>query len=439
MADPRPRIGVVCGSKYAFRAVYRPLVEALSRHADLSLMLLDFPEEYDLGSLLGDLEASGALRRWSLLPPVRQPWRHHAAAAAASRRLLRDGLDALVVDTDFLPMAQYAIQAARRAGAPVLAVPKVVSTRLIAAHEMALASRQPLGLTAAYTAAVAASRPSTSAPVSRWRPGAALKQRWDRALQYDLLPRLWTGRAFRLEDHERRGVNQYVSGRVDAALTFVTREHDALAHFFPTLRLVRSRHPLAANCRCADAPGTAHLLVAIGGPWRIHVGNGTPADAITARWIEAIVHAAAAGGFTEVHLRPHPRETLDAPARIVEGLIARGLTARLLEARSQSVAEIICDYAGLIGAPSGVLTEAAAACRRAFVIGLQAVEPEELTRQVHQYADGVICRRSAEDLRPGDFAPRQAADAEWPEAWEAVMRYVRGGARPSQELADALR
>jgi len=441
-AARRPRIVVVCGSKYSFRSVYLPMVRALARSASVTLLLLDFPKEYEIHPLLRTLHHEGVLTEWTIVPPERPLWRHHAQAVAFARAIEADRLDAVVVDLDLLPMHQYVIRAARRHSCPVIGVPKVVSTRLIVAHEEVVAAGVPLDLAVAYDRAVSRSGPGYSNPGGPlWRRRLAIAEsEWIRTLNYMVMPLLFTGRPCTLESYERRGVNQFVSTRVDAAVTFTRLEHEALAHFFPLLKLIRARHPLAANCRCTGSAVSRRVLIALGGPWRIYAGRGFDLDSIQDRWVDNIAMAAALGGFAEIDIRPHPREASDVSERIATGLRGRGLRARVLEATQQSLADVICDYAGIIGAPSGILTEAAEACGRAFVIGLQSIEPKARIRLVHHYTDHIVARRDASELRPEDFSLRRPAIAGLPAVADVVLAFARGESLKGvqEELRDAV-
>lgn len=399
----RPEVVLVCGNKYAFRSVYVPVLRQLAPAALVRLILLDFPEEYDLRPVLDQLQADGALASYDLVPVIREPHAHFAAVGRISSALRREPPAALIVDEDSSPMNQLLIRAARAASVRVLGLQKEVPTRLLAAFEAA-AGDPLVSLGEAYRRAGATE--ALRVP-RRWLTGwipARLRRGRDVRLKYWWLPLRHTGGWLNPSDEELLGITgQAACLRVDATIVYSERIAAALRRFFPGLKIVMAKHPLHENCRCNGGPRPPRLLITLGAPLRQCVGPENPAESIERRWEEAIAQAVSLNGFTSVDIRPHPRESDRYPFRLAERLAKRGIQARVTDTWSRSLPEVICEYAGVLGAPSGSLGEASIACRTAFVVALEAVERASFTRQVPYYAEGLVIRQDGNALRPEDF------------------------------------
>ncbi|MBI3317750.1 MAG: hypothetical protein HYZ90_01200, partial [Candidatus Omnitrophica bacterium] len=177
---------------------------------------------------------------------------------------------------------------------------------------------------------------------------------------------------------------------------------------------------------CAPARGGASkkLLVTLGAPWINSISMINPARSIEDRWTQEIQRAVSAGGFTQVDIRPHPRERDPYPQGLVGRLEGLGISARTIDSSCQALSEILCDYAGLIGAPSGALAEGAVCCQRGFVIGLEGVERGPAIKPVAYYSDQITVRPAGQRWEPEDFLRPPPANGSVKTVGEVLQSWV---------------
>ena len=392
----------VWGNKYSFRSMGIPVLRQMNGWGQMDLVLLDFPQGDEIRPLLEELQSAGRIRSWALIPDNRRAVAHHRALSRISRKSKKEGFDLLLLDDDSVPMAQYFIRAARRVRASVIALQTVAPVKLLRAHaakEVQQTKSSPL-----FSQRIQLSRISSQAQ-SAWRfLGNRLRGEWRVFLHYRLLPGLLTGRRFDRNELERKGLLQFASPRVDGAIVYSDSIREAFRHFFPELQVWVARHPLAGQCRCGGSElSQRSLLVTLGGPWVNSVSRSNPSETIQSRWVEAIRSAVSMGGFEEVSIRPHPRETEEHPDQLADRLNRLGIRTRVVSPSMGTLPELICGYAGLIGAPSGALLEALVSCQRAFVIGLEGVERDSAIKPVQYYSEDLVIKRWEEPFRKEDF------------------------------------
>ena len=406
----RDKMNVVVwsGNKYGFHSVYVPALRDLCHIASIHVYLMDYPEDYDLNPLLEELCGSGVLQSYTFVPRHRNQLRHHRALRKVYRSLIRGKLDLIIVDDDSQPVSKTFIQAARTKNIPVLGLQETGSHVLLAAFESAMS---------------ASSSPGHSPVPSR--PGLRRYDKLRKWLRMSVqrpgfvAAVLFQGRSFKYNDYLRVTAG-LPSIQVDATIVYTDRFRKALLHFFPQLNVVVARHPLYQNCRCNGRESKTALLATLSGPWMHWTNQGNTTESIQEKWCEAILRAVDLKGFEDVHIRPHPGETQRYPYALAERLRERGVRAKVLDAKVQSLPEIICDYAGVISAPSGALAEAAVACKRAFVIGIQKVAVEDFSPSIPYIADDVVFRMRGSDLTEEDFTKLPPSDAARPTVRQAV-------------------
>jgi hypothetical protein len=217
---------------------------------------------------------------------------------------------------------------------------------------------------------------------------------------YYLLPFLLSGRAFRRNKYDNFA---FSSGRADAVICYDPLEVEALLTLVPVIkRVYLSKHPLEGLCRCkinsSSAPARKILVTPSGG-----LGEELSEDKLK-RWLKMITLAAGLSGIPEVDLRFHPRTSkqLSWPGKLTEGVEKQGIKVNRVEALDVPLADTICDYAGIIGGPSGSLRAARAVCKRAFVLGIPNLGDSGPDDQewILGRAEGINWVREKENLRP---------------------------------------
>lgn len=436
----RRQVACVPGSKYTLEAVYLPVCEQLSKFADVHLYVLDFPESYDVSALLDRKRSEGALAAYTMMPSPSRAVRHHRALHHIADALGRQQLDMLILAGDFMPMHRYFIDAARAKRAPIIGLESGAPTKLLASYraENKAGARGP-----ATRANLGSHKASILLKVPRW---AVARLEWIRryVFQYKVLPFFFAGRTFDLESYERSGRILFATVRVDSVIVLSETVRRAMRHFFPEVDVRHAEHPMASRCRCDDLKGRpTKLLVTLGAPWHYYIEHENSAQDIEDRWCHAIFEAQAIGGFSQVAIRPHPRETDPYPRKLVERLGQDGLHAVLLDPKESSLPDIVCDYSGVLGAPSGALAEAATACRRGFVIGLDQIQGSIGDPSAGLYGSEIVEVGVGEDLQRAHFRERSGQEGSqrsvlehlldltvWSVQSEAALREGRVLAKP---------
>lgn len=429
---------IVCGHAYGFRATYVPLLRSLNDLLAVEACVVNYPEGYDIEPMFADLRRDGVIESGMVVPNERHRWRHHRAAAAMAAALRRTPIDVLLVDTDFTPLQQYLIGAARTRGTAVVGIPKEGLTSFLGRYHI------DAGIPAASSGRAGAPRSggsrfrrvigrvargpqrlATAGQVVRYLNGTAAYA-VERTVNNRLFPWLFTGQVF-----PRRSPGfEFVSTGADLALVYSDVTRRALRHYLPDLDVRVVEDPRAANCRCDGARRTK-LLVALGGPWYYYIRGDNPAEAIERRWSDAIRRAVALTGVTSVDIRPHPRETDAHPRRLAERLVRQGVAATVVDSTQSALGEIVCDYVGVLGAPSGALGEAAASCRRVFVAGLRGVEGEFIDTPLSYFSEA-IRDADATDLTAADFVRPTLEVQARPTVGRVLEEWLEGPPRPGR-------
>ena len=413
-ADSKPRIILECGNKYGFRSVFVPALRELSQFASISVYLIDYPEEYEIRPVLEQLHQSRVIESYSFLTNNQHKLRHHWALRSVSAAVSREKFDVLLFDADFMPMYRYFMRAAQAQGALTLGLLTWVPHQLLGSFESAISDE-----------------PSVQSPAPpSYRTLAGLKKllymlvrqpkrfiaglrvrfeiRYKRFVNYRLLPLLLSGRTFRVPSYHQV-ISVFTSKQVDAVIMYTERQKKALRHFYPWMDVRVALHPLAQNCRCNGQTSKTMLLAALG-YWTHWISEDNPLAVIEDQWCEALLKAVELKGFTQIDIRPHPRETEPHADRLAERLRSLGVTAQVVDEVDRSFAEVICDYAGVISSPSGALAEAAVACKQAFVIGLDDVNTQGPLSKNRITEEGVVGKPRGSQLTEEDFTPLLVAN-----------------------------
>lgn len=441
------RAAFVSGTKYSLRSVWEPVLRDLSAFAATKLYVFDYPEHYPIHATVEALRADGVIESYRMIPDNRHVVRHHWTMRAIGRELRHQALDVVVLSADFMPMHQYVIGAARRRDAVVVALQTEAPTLLLRSYRDArrglagangaqAGPRRPLaGRVRGVVSRLV--RPASARDTLR-RLGGALRARVKTSRHYltqcKLLPMLLTGKTFHMYPYERSGAITFASRRVDCAIVYSDRVRQALRFFFPEMRVIVARHPQSDNCRCATRAPDRALLVALGSPWSFYVGEGNSIDDIERRWTEAILRATGLQAFARVTIRPHPREReLHHAERLAKRLRRHGLVVAVADPTAQTLPEIVCDYAGVLGTESGALTEAAESCREAFVVAVEAIQGRRGQKAlVEDYSDLVVAVPDASALRAEHFVRRRDVTSTLPSAGEVIRQLVEARACASR-------
>lgn len=409
---------VVCvsGAKYTLRSNYTPFLRELCRVARIKLCVLDYPEDYSILGMLDEMLSSKIIESYVVVPAPRRAWKHHRAVKNVCRLFQSEHVDLLIMGADFMPMHRYFIGAARSTKTPIFAIQTEAQTHLLASYvdaierdgeslEAGSSSTQDNRLSRVTKTLVLG--PARLVMFGRILKGLKALSVWSLRilLDYKILPLLFGGRTFNLHRYERDGVIRFATTRVDATIVYRERTRQALRFFVPGMNVHVAEHPLSNNCRCRlDGSVYRKLLVLLGGPWEQYISLEDSAESIEKRWCDAIMQAHSIGDFSEVHVRGHPRERMPYPRMLAERLTNKGLKAQVIDPSSCNIADSLCNYAGLIGVPSGALTEAINSCRRAFVIALDSIEGDIGMPRASEYGDEIVMVPRGTPLKPEYFS-----------------------------------
>jgi len=424
-----------CGSKYSFRSVYVPALRELSAFAVSRVYLLDYPQDYEIESLLEELQASGTISSYTVIPNNRHRLRHHRALGDICRSL-PGNLDLLIVDDVGMPVHKYFVHGTRERQSAVVILHNQVSHLLMAAYESAVSQNigpvrpSPLGngnesVTNRLFGLVGKGiqRPHRVLPAIYHRGRRAF---WS-FVEYRLLPSLYLNWAFLVSG----AFGKISSTCADGIITYSEKVKQALQYFSPKANVIVAQHPLAGSCRCNGLEPKTGLLVALSGPWSHWIKPGNPAESIEDRWCQAVLKAVTLKGFPQIDIRPHPREPAIYPSRLAARLCELGVNARVVDSTRQTLPETICNYAGVIGAPSSLLAEAVVSCDTAFVIGLQDVELENYSPSIQSISDSVVSKRRGVDLTEDDFTRMPLPDDGRVTVCDALRRLMGEARRDS--------
>ena len=439
---------VVCvpGVKYTIESHFVPFLRKLCRDARIKLCVSDYPEDYLISPVLDKLISSNIIESYSFLPDPKHMWRHHRAVTKACRLFKDEHVDLLICPSDFNPQSRYFISAARLTNTPVLAIESEAQTHLLASYA-AVTSEERIAEEAKSDSfidgrflritKILVFGPSRLQMFFRLIAGLkvlsvlAVKN----FLNFEILPILLSRQRFNKLKHERDGSVRFVTTRVDAAIVYRELTREALRYFAPSMNVKVAAHPLSENCRCrSNVPVPRILLVLFGGPWSHYISSENPEDSIAERWFDAIKQAQSIGGFSEIHLRPHPRETNSYPHKLAAKLTQHGTNVRVMDPSSCNIASIICDYAGLIAAPSGALTEAVNACRRVFVVALDCIEGEIGMPHPGEYEEDIVVIEKDSPIKQEHFIRTQpdyerGCQEVLPTVYERIIRFAEWDCR----------
>ena len=401
---------VVSGNKYPFRSVYIPFLKDLSEFCSIRLVLMDYPENYPIGPLVQELMRSGSIEKCDIVPCNDHAFRHHRALGRLRVEIAKEDLDLLVVNADFIPLFRYFIEIARLKGAKIAAVQDHMPTQLLASY--AAVRNRPYSPIQSFAndsgGFMARFRRITPWKLARFLRSKVIRK-YRQLLHFDLLPRIFLGQKLEMLDYEKNGSILFATTRVDMIVVYSDLVRDALRHFVPGLKVVVAAYPLRSACRCRPDSKSLRLLVVLGGPWQYFIRPGNSAEDLKNRWCNAIHRAVGLNKFTEIHIRPHPRETAPCGSEIVQRLSADGLNVRLLNPHQNSIPEIICDYVGMLSAPSAALAEAIFSCRRAFVVVVEDIEDAREVPEVRFYGEDIALIAPGKPMMEHHFAARSSS------------------------------
>ena len=405
--DTPLRIVIACGNKYGFRSVFVPLARDLGQFASIRVYQHDFPADYEIGPVLDELRSSGSVESYSFFPNSQRRIHHYRTLRSTYTSLAKENFDVLIIDADFTPMQQNFIHVARAQGAHVVGLLTWVPHQLLGSFESAILGRPETQLTGAAPRSPLATVKKVLHMMVRQRGRLAgafsvrLKKLYRPWVHYRLLPLLFWGRTFKAPTVHQT-ISVFTSKQIDTVIMYTERQKEALQHFYPWMDVRVAMHPLTLNCRCTGQESKTKLLAALG-YWSHWISDDNPLEVIEDQWCVALLRAVELKGFTTIDIRPHPRETEPHADRLADRLRTHGVKAQVMNEDGRSFAEVICDYAGVISSPSGALAEAAVACKRAFVIGLDDVNtpgPLSINRITEE---GVVGKPRGSQLTEKDF------------------------------------
>ncbi|MCF7907788.1 MAG: hypothetical protein K9L86_02795 [Candidatus Omnitrophica bacterium] len=195
----------------------------------------------------------------------------------------------------------------------------------------------------------------------------------------------------------------FTSGRADIVMCYDSLEITALKSMIPKVKNIHLvKHPVHGQCKCKGSLNIElgrKLLVVFSG----NIGSELEKYKFE-RWVGVIKKAIDLENIAEIHLRFHPRTSsaLHWPRKMAKSIKDLGCEVKIIDALKTSLVETVCNYVGILGAPSGALRAARAVCPRVFVTALpDCGDPEPFEQEwCLGKAEGINWIKKDEELEP---------------------------------------
>ena len=349
----KQKILIYCGSGYVFDEIYGPIIESFRGQAAIHLLMADFylaPRNMDS---LERLKTEGKISDYQIVQPYPRN-----KSAYESHRNIRDILhsldhrryDLLLLGSDFYVFDRYLITFARSKGATVVILSTGTMWRVLREHTEGKNHNVKGILRKLFDF------------------GTSWYGAFDSFINYYLFPFIFSGRIFPRNIYDRFA---FASNRADSVICFDPLEKEALRKVIPAMKnIFLAKHPASGLCKCGAASQNRagkKILAAFAGNLA-----GEPRTDRFNRWVDIIKRALKLIDAGEVHLRLHPRTSnnLTWPHRLLQELQRSGFKVEIIKPLEKSLVDSVCEYEGVIGAPSGSLRVARAVCDRIFVVGV---------------------------------------------------------------------
>lgn len=372
---------IYCGNGFAFNEIFRPIIHSLPRTWRLEVFLADYYLAQHTRDSVKKLQAEGRITSTQVIQPYlgegQGTFRHHQTISRILKSLeKRPSFDLLVLGSDFYLFDRYLINKLKSRGAKIVVIQTGVLQQVLEEYRKRRKLKESPNQLPYLDKAL---RKLQNSPglINKFkivfrslskRLKISLRLWADLVLNHYLWPLLFAKTVFPKSRYEPLG---FTIGLADAVICYDELEIQALQEVIPQIRNVcLTAHPSADLCRCQiDAHPKTKLYVLLAGPIEEEME-----EAVLLRWVKLIKAAANYLPIRIVHLRFHPRTkpSLKWPQQIQKSLKAEllGCELAVIDSMQVSLPESICDYAAVIGAMSGALRTARAACQTIPVIGL---------------------------------------------------------------------
>jgi len=362
--DKKHRILIFCGSGYGFNEFFAPVIEEISQDCAIDLLLGDYYlTDYTL-NLVKRLHSESKLSSYRVINPsgrFRSAFERYRTMHSITQSLKAERFDILLLGTDFVLFERYLIDLARSKGALVAILQ--IGQLIYVLEEYRKLTGLPIQKKDNSSRNIIRSLRKRAGIIKR-----KVEKCWRVVKDQYLLPLIFMGRYFSYSPYDRF---TFTSGRADLVLCYDPLEIEALKKVIPPVKNVYCvKHPVTGYCKCKTKINQGNrkkLLVTFSGC----IDNELAKDKFF-RWEEAIKHIVNLTAIDEVHLRFHPRTSpnLNWPRAMLEAVKRLKCEVKVIDALKVSLIDTVCDYVGMLGAPSGALRAARAVCPGIFVTAL---------------------------------------------------------------------
>jgi hypothetical protein len=160
-----------------------------------------------------------------------------------------------------------------------------------------------------------------------------------------------------------------IGNNFDAAIFLEDSFAESHVKYLNKPNIYVAQHPGKGSCKCHNSQTRQDKLLTV---LSTFVGSDSIPDKVLATYRRDLQSVLRETGATEVHLRPHPRETAKWPYQLRDYLQASGINALVVDS-IKPIREIACDYIGIVGDVSWALHDARGFCDYAFIVAFAGV------------------------------------------------------------------
>jgi hypothetical protein len=366
-----PEILIYCGNGFVFEEMFRRIIRDMGAACKISLLLNEFYIAGHTLELINKMVSEKLIASYQFVPDLndkKSAFLYHKKVNSVIRSLNTKKIDMLISLSECYPLERYLIKLVKSQGG--ITVIPWSGTLWIMLNEY----RRMAGISAEAKPQALIKRiidkPAAiliKKVISRSKKlGSLAVTKIEVFKNHYLFPFIFKRCFFPVSKYDKFLIS---AGRVDAVIFYDDLEVDALRRVVPPVKNIYiSKHPAAGLCRCQDnnVPKTK-LLAAFAGNLRSEL----PEEKLQ-RWGSVIKQAVNLKGIKEGDIRVHPCTSKDVrwPHRLSDMLKLEGCKVKIIDSMQVSLVNTVCDYAGIIGAPSGSLRVARAVCKNLFIVGI---------------------------------------------------------------------
>lgn len=368
------RILIFCASGNIFNEIFKPIIEALNEKMEIHFLFRDNTLSDQNKKTIQDLYEAKKIASYKIIEEysdLEGKYKTHKYLWGFIKPTLHTKFDLIILGGDICLFERYLLHLAKKQKSPTLVVQTCLAYRYLQKY---LGKEEPKQLPktkiASYYKKISLSQGlPNKIKILSYSFIVRLKKAFQRlkALKnHYIYPFIFT-RTFFVPD--KNDAKAFTSGRADAVVCYDPIEYEAIKTVIPTIKnLYIARHPLNGFCQCdiKKEPKTK-LLVTFGGPW-----ENKMSDSALNRWMHTIERAVKFLNVSEACLRFSPSCAMDNPQAIQIVNASKNLPCKvtIMDSLKTPLADEICNFICVIGAPSTVLKVARAACNKIIVVGL---------------------------------------------------------------------